>query len=67
MTPDRRVKIAKRAYAIWELEGGPSGRELDHWLREAEFETQGTETSKMPPKAPVKARRPTSRRARQTA
>jgi len=30
--------IRKRAYAIWEEEGRPEGRHLDHWLRaEAEI------------------------------
>jgi hypothetical protein len=26
-------EVAKAAYYIWEKEGRPSGRELDHWLR----------------------------------
>ena len=25
--------IRERAYAIWEEEGRPEGRDLDHWLR----------------------------------
>ena len=25
--------IGERAYAIWEEEGRPEGRDLDHWLR----------------------------------
>jgi len=30
--------IRERAYAIWEEEGRPGGRHLDHWLRaEAEI------------------------------
>ena len=30
--------IRERAYAIWEEEGRPEGRHLDHWLRaEAEI------------------------------
>ena len=33
MIPDRHAEIAKRAYAIWELEGRPAGRALEHWLR----------------------------------
>jgi hypothetical protein len=28
--------IRQRAYAIWEAEGRPHGREWDHWLRAAE-------------------------------
>ena len=39
MTSDRHAEIAKRAYALWEVEGRPRGRDLDHWLRaEAELE-----------------------------
>lgn len=39
MTSDRHAEIAKRAYALWEWEGRPTGRDLDHWLRaEAELE-----------------------------
>jgi hypothetical protein len=26
-------EIAERAYRIWEREGRPDGRDLDHWLR----------------------------------
>lgn len=29
-------RIRKRAYEIWEQEGQPHGREVDHWLRAAE-------------------------------
>lgn len=25
--------VAKRAYAIWENEGKPHGRDVDHWLQ----------------------------------
>jgi hypothetical protein len=28
----REQAIRKRAYAIWEEEGRPEGRHLDHWL-----------------------------------
>lgn len=28
-----RWQIAARAYGIWEQEGGPHGRALEHWLR----------------------------------
>jgi hypothetical protein len=30
---DDELEIRKRAHAIWEAEGRPLGRELDHWLR----------------------------------
>jgi len=39
MKPDRHAEIAKRADTMWELEGRPTGRDLEHWLRtDAEFE-----------------------------
>jgi len=28
-----RKKIEERAYALWESEGRPSGRDVDHWHR----------------------------------
>jgi hypothetical protein len=34
----REQAIRERAYAIWEEEGRPDGKDLDHWLRaEAEI------------------------------
>src|SRR4029453_19588809 len=30
---DRRAKIRARAYAIWEEEGRPEGKHLEHWLQ----------------------------------
>lgn len=30
-------QVAERAYSIWEKNGRPEGRDLEHWLR-AEFE-----------------------------
>ena len=35
---DGEQAVRERAYAIWEEEGRPGGRHLDHWLRaEAEI------------------------------
>jgi hypothetical protein len=35
--------IRERAYAIWEVQGRPEGRHLDHWLRaEAEINTSSS-------------------------
>ena len=31
--PDRRAKIRARAYAIWEQEGRPDGKQLEHWVQ----------------------------------
>lgn len=36
-----RLTTAERAYAIWESEGRPHGRDQDHWRR-AEAEIGGT-------------------------
>lgn len=35
--PSRDERIQQRAYEIWEREGRPSGREVEHW-QEAEDE-----------------------------
>jgi Protein of unknown function (DUF2934) len=38
MAADSKQAIRERAYAIWEEEGCPLDRDLDHWLRaEAEI------------------------------
>jgi hypothetical protein len=59
--PDRQAEIAKRAYAIWEREGCPKGRELEHWLKaEAELDKPAP-----PPPAP-KRRRTRADRARRS-
>lgn len=42
-------KIAERAYRIWEAEGKPSGREMEHWLR-AEAEAGAEEETAALPK-----------------
>ena len=36
----REQAVRERAYAIWEQEGRPDGKDLDHWLR-AEAEILG--------------------------
>lgn len=40
MQENRTEKIRQRAYAIWEAEGHPQGRDMDHW-RQAERELDG--------------------------
>jgi hypothetical protein len=57
-------KIEQRAYEIWENEGGPHGRDLDHWLRaEAEILTS-TDPVALPnkPQRPIHSRPKTKRR-----
>jgi DUF2934 family protein len=77
MMADREVEIAERAYRIWEGEGRPVGRDLDHWLRaeselHAECEKPVAQVQSKPERpdivmtAPVKPQRPAARRARRT-
>ena len=67
MMLDQDREIASRAYTIWEIEGRPAGRELDHWLR-AESEVQAREAAPAEemPRTPVKPRRAARRTARRT-
>lgn len=32
-TPDQRERILKKAYEIWEAEGRPGGRDMEHWVQ----------------------------------
>jgi len=41
MSQDRRQQISEKAYRLWEMEGQPKGRDLDHWVQ-AENEMGGT-------------------------
>jgi hypothetical protein len=34
--PDNEQQIRERAYAIWESEGRPHGRDADHWRQASE-------------------------------
>lgn len=55
-TPETRQEIEVLAYAIWESEGRPEGRALDHWLEALRrFETGGA-------KPPAGGKRSTMRR-----
>jgi hypothetical protein len=33
MSPEQEQAIRARAYAIWEEEGRPDGKDVEHWLR----------------------------------
>jgi hypothetical protein len=70
MQPDK-VQIADRSYFIWENEGRPEGKALEHWLRAQEelaAETAPDTNSAKPkraratsvekPKRTVRARKP---------
>jgi len=64
--PDEEA-IGDRAYAIWEREGRPSGRDRDHWLQAA-WELAGEEARaaarKTAKKAPDKAGKGAGKRAK---
>jgi hypothetical protein len=45
--PAREQAIRERAYAIWEEEGRPDGRDLDHWRR-AEQEISSADEAETP-------------------
>lgn len=47
MQDDREARVRQRAHAMWEAEGRPPGRELDHWIRaEAEDCAEGKGSAK---------------------
>jgi hypothetical protein len=57
-------EIAKRAYAIWEREGQPDGRDADHWrMAEEELAREEGGDASAPPRTPS-PRRPTLVRSR---
>ncbi len=53
MDDDRTGRVRGRAFSIWEAEGRPDGRHLEHWLQ-AEREVAGAEAEDTPdgPQAP---------------
>ena len=56
-TSDIRTRIERRAYELWDAEGRPIGRALEHWLRaEAELTGQVPAPFKPKPPAPLPSR-----------
>jgi hypothetical protein len=46
MSDDRRQRISEQAYRLWETEGQPAGRDLEHWVQaEREFEGSNSATN----------------------
>ena len=68
MTATNEQKVRERAYFIWEREGRPQGKELEHWqaaLRELGIEINGTNRAVAKPVASSSERKPApSRRSR---
>ena len=57
---DGEAAIRERAYAIWEAEGRPHGKDLDHWHR-AEAEINAAAARQNSPAASPPDRRANSR------
>lgn len=49
--------IRRRAYAIWEREGRPDGRDRDHWLQ-AQWELTGEQAAMSHPADEILALKP---------
>ena len=57
--------IARRAYEIWEREGRPEGRAMEHWFRavsELKAQNDGASTLEVPPREAPRTQR-TARRS----
>jgi Protein of unknown function (DUF2934) len=59
-------RIRNRAYELWEAEGRPEGREVDHWLRAAQ-EVSGEVAAETSVVGTPVARRPRTPRSATTA
>ena len=65
MMADRHAEIEMHAYRLWEQEGRPEGRALDHWLRaESQVEWETHCGAAAPPNPMVAVRRSGKRQAR---
>ena len=45
MSNERHQRINERAHRLWEQEGQPTGRDLDHWVQAEREETQSTQAN----------------------
>ncbi len=69
-TDGREERLRERAYALWEAEGRPEGREVEHWsmaereLTEAEARPATTLKGASSAEGKPPARSPTARRRR---
>lgn len=52
----REQAVRERAYAIWEEEGHPDGRDLDHWRRAKKRSAQLTNVPKISGRATLRVR-----------
>jgi hypothetical protein len=51
--PATEERIRAIAYTLWEEEGQPQGRDLDHWLRASELVAAEAAVSESPAPEPV--------------
>ena len=58
-----RRQVEARAYALWESEGKPQGRDLDHWLQ-AEAEIMGARETASSVNLPNPTASPTGRKTK---
>jgi hypothetical protein len=57
-------KVRARAFEIWQAEGCPEGRDMEHWIRaEAELTTVPAAAEVEPAAAPAKAKRAPARKS----
>jgi Protein of unknown function (DUF2934) len=50
MKQDQQAEVERRAYLIWEREGRPEGKALEHWRRaELELAESAKEAASRPP------------------
>jgi len=62
----REQAIRERAYAMWEEEGRPDGKDLDHWYRaEAEIDSSGEYAKDKMPDDVQQSPKPTASRSRE--
>lgn len=50
--PEREDAIRRQAYALWQEQGQPEGKDREHWLQ-AEREHGGHDDPALPPAAPA--------------
>jgi hypothetical protein len=67
---EREEQVRRLAYSIWEEEGCPDGRNVEHWLKaEAILQTENGEkhrAEKQPETKPVPPQRKRAKRSRVT-
>lgn len=68
MLPDLEQEIAKHSYFMWEHEGKPEGKQLEHWFQakaELEAKVKPAKTAKKSIKAPRAFRAKSSKATKQ--